>query len=328
MNHLYQFVAIALSLFALPSAWAEDVPSKQVAVRTELHQVQSLTLSDQEFLRGDATGMQITIAGQLRIAQGVGRLPVVVLQHGSSGYAANVDVWSRELNEMGISTFALDGFTGRGITEVNSNQGSLGRLNLILDDYRVLDILATHPRVDSSRIVLMGFSRGGQAALYASLKRFNRNWNRSGVQYAAYIPFYPDCMTTFLSDTDVESGPIRIFGGTLDDYNPISTCKGYVERLRLAGRDVELTEYPSASHAFDNPLGAQPAAVSPTFESARNCKVQEEADGLLVNVETKQPFTYKDACVVHGPHLGYDPNATQAAKTAVKAFLRTVFKLD
>jgi dienelactone hydrolase len=135
-------------------------------------------------------------------------------------------------------------------------------------------------------------------------------------------------MTTFLSDTDVESRPIRIFGGTLDDYNPISTCKAYVERLQLAGRDVQLTEYPNASHAFDNPLGAQPAAVSPTFESARNCKVQEEADGLLINVETKQSFTYKDACVVHGPHLGYDPNATQAAKTAVKAFLRTVFKLD
>ena len=328
MNHLYQFVAIVLSLFVLPSVWAEDVPSKQIAARTELHQIQSLTLSDQEFLKGDATGKQITITGQLRIAQGIGRLPVVVLQHGSSGYAANVDVWSREFNEMGISTFALDGFTARGLTEVNSNQGLLGRLNLILDDYRVLDILATHPRVDSSRIILMGFSRGGQATLYASLKRFNRMWNRSGVQYAAHIPFYPDCMTTFISDTDVESRPIRIFGGTLDDYNPISTCKAYVERLHLAGRDVELTEYPNASHAFDNPLGAQPAAVSPTFESARNCKIREEADGLLINVETKQLFTYKDACVERGPHLGHDPNATQAAKTAVKAFLRTVFKLD
>jgi predicted deacylase len=52
------------------------------------------------------------------------------------------------------------------------------------------------------------------------------------------------------------------------------------------------------------------------------------SDGLLINVETKQPFTNKDTCVELGPHLRYDPNAIQAAKTAVKAFLRTVFKLD
>jgi acetyl esterase/lipase len=62
--------------------------------------------------------------------------------------------------------------------------------------------------------------------------------------------------------------------------------------LRAAGRDVELTEYPDASHAFDNPLGAQPAAVSPKFESVRNCKIHEEADGFLINAETKWPFTY------------------------------------
>ncbi len=328
MNRLCQVAAIAVSFIVLPSAWAAEAASKQIAARTELHQIQTLTLSDQQFLKGEPAGKPVTIAGQLRIAQGVGRLPLVVLQHGSSGYAANIDVWSRELNEIGISTFALDGFTGRGLTEVNSNQALLGRLNLILDDYRALDILATHPRVDSSRIALMGFSRGGQATLYASLKRFNQMWNHSGVEYAAYVPFYPDCMTTFVSDTDVVDRPIRIFGGARDDYNPISVCKAYVERLRLAGRDVELTEYPNASHAFDNPLGAQPAAVSPSFQSVRNCKIREESDGLLINVETKQPFTYKDACVERGPHLGYDPNAAQAAKTAVKAFLKTVFKLD
>jgi predicted dienelactone hydrolase len=148
MSRLGQIVAVALSLSASPAVSAADTASKQIAARTELHPIQTVTLSDKEFLTGDAGGKLVTIAGQLRIAQGTGRLPVVVLQHGSSGYAANVDVWSRELNEMGISTFALDGLTGRGLIEVNSNQALLGRLNLILDDYRALDILARHPRVD------------------------------------------------------------------------------------------------------------------------------------------------------------------------------------
>src|SRR3981081_4878621 len=77
---------------------------------------------------------------------------------------------------MGISTFVIDGFTGRGLTSVNTDQASLGRLNFILDIYRALDILAKHPRVDPERIALMGFSRGGQAALYASLRRSHKMW--------------------------------------------------------------------------------------------------------------------------------------------------------
>lgn len=238
--------------------------------------------------------------------------------------APNVEMWARELNKIGISTFALDGFIGRGLTEVNTNQALLGRLNLILDIYRALDVLANHSSVDPERIALMGFSRGGQATLYASLKRFHRLWNKSGVEFAAYVPFYPDCMTTFLSDTDVVGRPIRIFGGTQDDYNPIAACKAYVERLRGAGADVEVSEYPNASHAFDNPLGAQPPLMRSGFQSVRNCKIQEQADGLLINTDTKQPFGYTDACVVHGAHTGHDPIATREAKQAVEKLLKDV----
>ena len=100
--------------------------------------------------------------------------------HGSGGMGPNIEMWAREYNAMGIATFALDGFTGRGLTQVSSNQALLGRLNFILDIYRGLDVLAKHPRVDRERIVLQGFSRGGQAALYASLKRFHQLWNKSG----------------------------------------------------------------------------------------------------------------------------------------------------
>lgn len=328
MKGIRQIAAFAMLMSVASSAYSGEIGSKDFASRTELRPIQTLTLTDQEFLTGINSGRPTTIVGQLRIAQGSGRLPVVVLQHGSGGFAPNIEYWSRELNAIGISTFALDGFTGRGLAEVNSNQALLGRLNFILDIYRSLDILAVHPRVDPQRIALMGFSRGGQATLYASLKRFQQMWNKSGVDFVAYLPFYPDCMTTYLGDTDVENRPIRIFGGTPDDYNPISACKNYVERLTASGHDVELTAYPNASHAFDNPLGAQPAAVSPTYESVRNCRIQEEVGGVLINTETKQPFSYKDTCVVHGPHLGHDPVATDAATNAVKAFLRAAFKLD
>jgi len=255
---LLKIVAVLATYFIPALAPAESV-SSDFAARTELLAIDTLTLSDSQFLAGDSNAKATITTGLFRIASGVGRLPVVVLQHGSGGMGGNIEMWARELNAMGVSTLALDGFTGRGLTSVNTSQGALGRLNFILDIYRALDVLAKHPRVDSQRIVLMGFSRGGQAALYASLKRFHKMWNKSGIEFAAYIPFYPDCATTFISDTDVADRPVRIFGGTLDDYDPIALCKPYAERLKAAGHDVQVTEYATAPHAFDNPLGPPPA---------------------------------------------------------------------
>ncbi len=326
MNRRLAAVAIAVTLVAPIAAPAQDA-TKQLAARVELHAIPSLTLSDEQFLKGDAAGKPVTVTGELRLAQGAGRTPVVVLIHGSGGMGANVEAWTRELNEMGISTFALDGFTGRGFTSVNTDQALLGRLNMILDTYRMLDILAKHPRVDPARVALMGFSRGGQGALYASLKRFHKMWNRSGLQFVAYVPFYPDCMTTYVADADTAERPIRIFHGAPDDYNPVAACRGYVERLRAVGRDVVLTEYPNASHGFDNPLGSLVPAVSKNAQTVRNCRIREDASGRLINTGTGQPFTYKDACVERDPHTNHDPAATQAAKQSVKEFLRTVFQL-
>jgi dienelactone hydrolase len=322
--------AIALMAIALAMpANRQDSNAKQLAARIELHSIASLTLSDEQFLKGDsAAGKPVVVSGELRIAQGSGRLPVVVLIHGSSGMGANVDFWARELNAMGVSTFALDAFTGRGLTNVNPDQASLGRLNMMLDAYRMLDVLAKHPRVDASRIVLMGFSRGGQGTLFASMKRFQQMWNRSRIDFAAYLPFYPDCMTTYRGDTDVADRPIRIFGGIPDDYNPVAPCEAYVARLRAAGRDVTLTEYPNASHAFDNPLWGPTPVVFKDAQTVRRCRIREDEAGRLLNVATGRPFTYQDECVERDPHVGYDAAATEAARQSVRAFLKALFKLD
>jgi dienelactone hydrolase len=222
----------------------------------------------------------------------------------------------------------IDGFTGRGLTVVGPNQALLGRLNLIVDIYRSLDILAKHPRVDPDRIVLMGFSRGGQATLFASLDRFNNLWNKSGVRFAGYIPFYPDCSTSYVGDTEIADKPIRIFHGAPDDYNPVASCKAYVARLLDAKRDVVLTEYPDSEHAFDNGLlGVSSKVVSANAQTVRNCHIREGNDGVLMNAETQAPFSYKDACVELNPHVGGNPQTAEAARKAVSEFLAALFKL-
>ncbi len=63
--------------------------------RTELHAIKTLTLSDAQFLSGDANAKTTVTTGALRIPSGHGRLLMVVLQQGSGGMAANIDMWSR-----------------------------------------------------------------------------------------------------------------------------------------------------------------------------------------------------------------------------------------
>jgi len=306
---------------------AQSIP-KEIASRTELYAIPSVTISDQQFLTGDANGRQVTVAGEFRVAQGSGRLPVVVMMHGSGGVNGTSEAWVHQFNSMGISTFVIDGFSGRGITATSTNQALLGRLNLIVDIYHALEILAKHPRVDPDRIVLMGFSRGGQAALYASESRFQKLWNKSGLQFAAYIPFYPDCSTTYVDDTEIVDRPIRIFHGTPDDYNPVASCKAFVARLKEAKRDVVLTEYPDSPHGFDSGLlGVNTNNVAAGAQTVRRCHIREGEGGLLMNADTQQPFSYKDDCVETSPHVGGNPDAAEDARKAVVEFLQGVLKL-
>jgi dienelactone hydrolase len=146
--------------------------------------------------------------------------------------------------------------------------------------------------------------------------------------FAAYIPLYASCTTTFIGDTDVGPAPIRQFHGLADDYVTIGPCRPYYERLRAAGRDAQLIEVPDAHHAFDNPLGPKTPTVAKGSQSTRACTLKEEANGVVVNAATGQPFTYKDPCVQVDPHLAYNEAGTIATRKAVKELLRTVFKLE
>src|SRR5262245_66637434 len=148
---------------------------KDRALRTEVRAIETLTLTDQQFLTGEKSAKAVTIAGELRIPQGAsGRLPAVILQHGSGGVSGGHELWAKTFNEMGIASFLVDSFSGRGIVSTSTNQALLGRLNMVLDAYRAFDVLANHSRIDPGRIAVMGFSRGGQSTLYSSMKRFQQ----------------------------------------------------------------------------------------------------------------------------------------------------------
>jgi dienelactone hydrolase len=317
-------------------AWAAPLlmalvpqPGIGQGTRIELHTIQSVTLTDQEFLTGRGEGAPVTLAGELRIpGSEAGRLPAVVLLHGSSGASGREDGWVRMLNDMGVATLLVDSFTGRGIVNTVNDQSRLGRLAMIIDAYRALELLARHPGLDSSRIAVMGFSRGGQAALHSSMRRFRRMYLAApGLEFAAHIVLYSPCNMRYRADEDVVDTPIRIFQGGTDDFVAVAPCREYVERLRGAGKDARLTEYAGAGHIFDYAALKTPLRL-PHAQVMKRCRLEEGEDGLIINSETRQPFSYGDACADLGATVAYDAAAHREAQAAVRALVTRVLALE
>jgi dienelactone hydrolase len=200
------------------------------------------------------------------------------------------------LNSLGVATFLVDSFTGRGLTSVVNDQALLGRLVQVLDSFRALEVIAKHPGIDPGRIAAMGFSRGGQGVLYASVKRFQKLHGPDGVAFAAHIPFYPTCNTTFIDDENVADAPIRIFHGTADDYVPVAHCRSYVERLRKAGNNRQQPDQ-ATLHSKRSVRGARghsrvPGGGAQGVVASRqgNTGSQFEAE-LSVRVRARHPHT-------------------------------------
>ena len=211
MKRIFPVASVIVVLIWAQSAIA-DPSVKDLAARTEIHPIETLTLSVRQFLTGDKNGKAVTIAGELRFPQGAtGWLPAVISTW-SGGSNGRDELWAKTFNEMGIASFLVHSFSGRGLSRISLNFAQLNPYNMILDGYRAFDALANHPRIDPSRIALMGFSLGGVSSLYSSLKRFQQMWHPRAA-FAAYIPFYSGCTTTFIGDTDVSAVPIRQFHG-------------------------------------------------------------------------------------------------------------------
>ena len=320
---LRSLVCVA-TLLATTSAIAQPA---DLASRTELRAFTSLNVSYAQFLQGDKTAPSVTLAGLLRFPVGApagGRYPAVIIVHGSGGNNSAHENWARVFNRMGIATFNIDSFSGRGLVQVNTNQDALGRLTMVLDTFRAQEVLASHPRIDAERIAVIGTSRGGTAVLYSAVKRFQKIWSPNFRAVATY-PLYASCFDQLDQDTDV-AGRIREFHGDADNYANGQKCIDYLNRIKAAGGNASYDVFPGVPHSYDNVLSSQTPTPSKGAQSMFNCAVKEEK-GVLVNQDTKQPFTYKDACVTMDPSTGHHPDATAKTISAITGELKTLFKL-
>lgn len=323
-RHGRSFAVLACLMAAAPAA-AQIAPD--LASRVELRPFASMTLTDSQFLQGEK-GTPVTLAGELRFpatAAAGAKLPAVIIVHGSGGNNSGHENWARAFNRMGVATFVMDSFSGRGLTQVSTDQDRLGRFNMALDAFRAQEMLAAHPRIDPERIALIGGSRGGTAVLYAAMRRFQKMWAPS-FKAAAHFPLYASCYQQIDEDQDVV-GRIHGFSGEADNYVDYRVCAAYFKRMKEAGKNADLDTFPGVHHSYDNVLSKAEPTPSQGAQSQFGCPTREEK-GVLVNQLSKQPFSYKDACVTMNPNVGHSPDATAKTIAAVTAELKGLFKLQ
>ena len=290
MKRILQTLIFFFSFVITTNGFALETLAKgQQKGRIKFESVPLITLN--QFLKGETNKKSVKISGKLIFPkkESTGSLPAVVLLHGSGGPRIGVKYWSKILQKIGIVTFIVDSNSARGCPldsksrckNYSEHQG----MGNIIDAYRALELLSTHPQIDPNRIALMGFSVGGKATLYASVKRFQKMWGTPGLEFAAYIPFYPACNIKFDHDEKVSDKPIRIFYGEVDEWSSPIPCQEYVDRLRKAGKDATITIYPGAHHNFDHkPDASAPRSLKSTTNRSK-CRFVEKSEYNLVVLE-------------------------------------------
>ena len=256
-------------------------------------------------------------------------MPAVVILHGSSGVNPGEKVWAQRLNAMGYASFVVDSFTGRGVSNTEADQSQLSMSAGIADAYFALRLLAADPRIDREKISVMGFSRGGIAALYSALDPFRRAVIDDDLHFAAHIAFYPGCGIHYAS-AHLDGAPILMLLGGKDNYTPAAPCVEYADALRKQGAQVTLKTYPDAYHGFDRPTRLH---VIKSATSARDCHGTYDLDSnQFVMRKGDQVLSGADAtaearrCLSYGVMLGGDALAREQAPLDVAAFLKAVIE--
>jgi dienelactone hydrolase len=324
----------AAALLLLSSPASADPVASLADDRTGRVEFSSATPSGPtELVRRSYPAAGTTVAGTLVLPPtGSGRMPAMVIAHGSGGILpGREDAWAARLNTLGIATFVVDSFAPRGLQSTSRDQSRLSTMANLADALAALRLLATHPRIDPARIAVMGFSRGGQVALYSALEPLRRGMIDGDLRFAAHVALYPSCSIPYRS-AEVGTAPILMLLGGADDYTPAAACRDYATWFAGKGVPIEAIAYEGAHHDFDIP---DPPRFLSALQSARGCRAEVEVDsGTVRRLDTGEILrdqgtisAYFRSCMQRGATIGGSSAALSRAVRDVATFLRATFKL-
>src|SRR5262249_62255486 len=120
--------ALVVGMIVLPTP-----QSVHAQTRIEIRPVETVTVTTKQFVLGDKGGKATTLAAELRIPTiAAGKMPAVILVHGSGGLQGFHGRWADELNSIGVAGVLLVQFTVRGITGTINKQKQMGTVWVVI----------------------------------------------------------------------------------------------------------------------------------------------------------------------------------------------------
>jgi dienelactone hydrolase len=232
-----------------------------------------------QLLAREAPADSATLAMTLRLPdEARDRYPAVVIVHTIAGYQEANEGWHADtFRKAGFATLTYSSDAARRLREGGSaDSGAIPAPawpSAIAEDYAAFRLLADHPRIDASRIAIVGFSFGGEVALLTALERLRTALVSGEARFAAHVAYYPAGIFAAVAAQGAYTGaPILMLLGGKDDNLPVAKAQDYLAYARQAGfpLSVDVLIYPGAYHAWTVPSLGSPDFY-PQYRSTRKC---------------------------------------------------------
>lgn len=193
----------------------------------------------------------LEVSGKLLLPKNiVGKVPAVVVVHGTGGLDERTAYFAEQLPKEGIAAFVVD-FKSGVFTSPRDRPPNDAFLPAA---FAALRVLRGKSEINPDKIAIIGFSLGGHLAMTTSLLNNKNKWLGDEPGFTVHVSYYPGCL--FL-DRKVNSeskiiSPVKIYWGTKDSYGDGEWCPLLLKKIeKLVNANIDYEAYEGAHHGFD-----------------------------------------------------------------------------
>ncbi len=200
------------------------------------------------------------------------RLPVVLFLQGTGGGNINGELWTGWFNSLGVATVLIDNAKARGRNEL----WDVPSYTESRDITAALEILKDDARLDLNRYAIMGFSKGGTAAMESG------DYLKTGQPRPQFVfSLYPgnngQCPNPYS-----EPVKVMVFYGDQDDWGTFQGNRDACKRMAQSRPNTSFHLLAGAHHGYDGMVNVNWSCCGQAFVAKSSAKATEETRQIIL----------------------------------------------